>query len=96
MTKCSFSLVQVSAWPYVLKTGARASENITLPGNAVHFPDGSLTPWPDGVCGGECYLYDPTHDSGRDFVWKMLDSGYVRYGVKNFWFDASEPESLAS
>ena len=23
----------------------------------------------------------------------MLDTGYVKYGVKNFWFDASEPET---
>ena len=48
------------------------------------------------MCGGVCYLYDPTSQSGRDFVWSMLDTGYVKYGVKNFWFDASEPESLAN
>lgn len=24
----------------------------------------------------------------------MLDTGYIKYGIKNFWFDASEPESL--
>lgn len=172
--------LMVSAWPYVLKSGARASENITKPGNAVRFANGSLTPWPDAVCDSECYLYplpcclfrfqrasaqiyrrrclsrsmkalkclrlsilsgyshtiftlaaepathqlrlirsygdgqpdgkaecmhkpntcvrryDPTHDSGRAFVWEMLNSGYVKYGVKNFWFDASEPESLAN
>jgi alpha-glucosidase (family GH31 glycosyl hydrolase) len=81
---------------YTNKDGARASSEITKPGNGVRFPDGSMTPWPDSVCGAECYLYDPTSQSGRDFVWNMLDSGYVKYGVKNFWFDASEPESLAN
>ena len=24
----------------------------------------------------------------------MLDTGYVNHGIRNFWFDASEPESL--
>ena len=61
--------------------------------------------WPDGVCtcpapewgvdGSVCYLYGPTSQSGREFMWDMLDTGYVKYGVKNFWFDASEPESIA-
>ena len=87
--------LMVSAWPYTLKDGARASSEIIKPGNGVRFPNGSMTPWPDGVCGGVCYLYDPTCQSGRDFVFDMLDTGYVKYGVKNFWFDASEPESLA-
>ena len=93
--------LMVSAWPYTLKDGTRASAEITKPGNGVRFPNngthnGSMTPWPDSVCGGECYLYDPTSQSGRDFLWDMLDTGYVKYGVKNFWFDASEPESLAN
>jgi alpha-D-xyloside xylohydrolase len=88
--------LMVSAWPYTLKDGARASAEITQPGNGVRFPNGSMTPWPDSVCGDVCYLYDPTSQTGRDFVWNMLDTGYVKYGVKNFWFDASEPESLAN
>ena len=87
--------LMVSAWPYTLKDGARASSEIIKPGNGVRFANGSMTPWPDGVCGGVCYLYDPTCQSGRDFVFDMLDTGYIKYGVKNFWFDASEPESLA-
>ena len=37
-----------------------------------------------------------SRQSARDFVFGMLDSGYVKYGVRNFWFDASEPESLAN
>ena len=64
-----------------------------------------MSPWSDGVCtcpapewgvdGSVCYLYGPTSQSGREFMWDMLDTGYVKYGVKNFWFDASEPESIA-
>ena len=61
--------LMVSAWPYTLKDGARASSEITKPGNGVRFPDGSMTPWPDSVCGDVCYLYDPTSQSGRNFVW---------------------------
>ena len=139
--------LMVSAWPYTLKDGARASSEIVKPGtdraeqrtalyipgpsslcwllfiyldretplhdvtplafiaklafiidfimivrrrlaaatagNGVHFPNGSMTPWPDGVCGGMCYLYDPTSQSGRDFVWDMLDTGCVR--VRTFF-----------
>ena len=33
---------------------------------------------PDAVCDGECYLYDAFSKSGRDFVWSMLDQGYVK------------------
>jgi hypothetical protein len=25
---------------------------------------------------------------------RSLDTGYINYGVRNFWFDASEPENL--
>jgi alpha-D-xyloside xylohydrolase len=87
--------LMVSAWPYTDKTGARASAKASGE-NApyVKFPNGSLTPWPDAVCDSECYLYDPFAKEGREFVFGMLDSGYVKYGVKNFWFDASEPENL--
>jgi hypothetical protein len=67
--------LMVSAWPYTLKEGARASAEIVMKGNGVRYPNGSMTPWPDSVCEGECYLYDPTNQGGRDFLFNMLDSG---------------------
>ena len=76
--------LMVSAWPYTDKTGARASDLITAKGVAVRFPNGSLTPWPDAVCDEECYIYDPFSKPGRDFVWNMLDTGYVKCEICSF------------
>ena len=89
--------LMVSAWPFVEASGARASASIAAPGTrrGVQFSNGSLVPWPDSVCGGECYLYDPTSSEGRDWLFSFFQSGYISDGVTNFWFDASEPESLA-
>ena len=70
--------LMVSAWPFTDKDGARASSLITAQGNGVRFANGSLVPWPDAVCDGECYLYDAFSKSGRDFAWGMLDQGYVK------------------
>ena len=45
-------------------------------------------------CGAECYLYDAASPNARSFIFDKIKTGYVDYGIKNFWFDASEPESL--
>jgi alpha-D-xyloside xylohydrolase len=87
--------VMVSAWPFILKAGARASEEIARnPQLVVHDTRGKPVPWPDSVCGAECYLYDASSNASRHFIFSMLKDGYVKYGIKNFWFDAAEPENL--
>jgi hypothetical protein len=48
--------------------------------------------WDDNNCDAKCYLYDPTQQSAREYVWSKLQSGYHQYGIKIFWLDASEPE----
>ena len=69
-----------------------------MPGSnrAARFPSGRLVSWPDSVWDSECFLYDPTSQSGRDFLFSMLETGYIRDGIRNFWFDASEPENIAN
>ena len=89
--------IMVSAWPFVLKDGARASSAVADAARGLAAMDpktGQPVPWPDSVCQEECFLYDPTWQGGRDFVFDMLHTGYIKYGIHNFWFDASEPESL--
>jgi len=38
------------------------------------------------------YVYDPTSADARDAVFSKVREGYVKYGIKTFWLDASEPE----
>jgi len=87
--------VMVSAWPFVLKDGARAStamSNRSL-GLAVHDVKGQPIPWPDSVCQSECFLYDPTSSSAREFIFGMLDSGYIK-SVPAHQFAARPPLDL--
>eukprot|EP00040_Diaphanoeca_grandis_P033279 m.203534 g.203534 ORF g.203534 m.203534 type:complete len:829 (-) comp32854_c0_seq3:137-2623(-) len=89
--------IMVSAWPFI-GLNSRAANTTDVVKNqvvALH-PDGSGVMWPDSVCSQDCYLYDSSRQTARDFVFDMIDTGYVKYGIKNFWFDASEPESAAS
>jgi alpha-D-xyloside xylohydrolase len=37
-------------------------------------------------------FYDPTNPETRSFVWDIVERNYLRYGIRVFWLDASEPE----
>ena len=40
------------------------------------------------------YVYDSFNPEARRFVWAQMREGYQKYGIKTFWLDADEPESL--
>ena len=41
---------------------------------------------------GSVYLYDAFNPTARQFFWEALVQGYVKYGIKLFWLDESEPD----
>ncbi len=41
--------------------------------------------------GPETY-YDATHPIARKYIWDKIQSGYGKYGIKQFWLDEAEPE----
>merc|ERR1719506_1407569 len=84
--------VMVSSWAFVLASGARASGHGDLVVQSANRSGPAL--WPDLVCDGPCYLYDPSKPETRAFVLDMLQS-YIDAGVRNFWFDSNEPENIA-
>ncbi len=45
---------------------------------------------------GRVYLhyYDATHPRARDFIWNRVREGYYQHGIKVWWLDACEPETL--
>jgi alpha-D-xyloside xylohydrolase len=89
--------IMVSAWPFVgVDSRATNAADVVAAKHVALLPNGSGVIWPDAVCDQDCYLYDATRPSARGFLFSMLNSGYVAHGISNFWFDASEPESLAN
>eukprot|EP00929_Paragymnodinium_shiwhaense_P065119 TRINITY_DN32681_c0_g1_i3.p1 TRINITY_DN32681_c0_g1~~TRINITY_DN32681_c0_g1_i3.p1 ORF type:complete len:860 (-),score=106.41 TRINITY_DN32681_c0_g1_i3:263-2842(-) len=86
--------LMVSAWAFSLRHGSRSSEAVVSKGLAVKDGDGKPMSWPDVVCDGDCLLHDPTLPATREFIYEMLQ-GYITLGIRNFWFDANEPENVA-
>ena len=39
-------------------------------------------------------FYDSTNPEARRYVWEKVSQGYGRYGIRAFWLDACEPETL--
>ena len=39
--------------------------------------------------------YDATNPEARRYIWEKVSEGYGRYGIRAFWLDACEPETLA-
>eukprot|EP00118_Oscarella_pearsei_P028917 m.3257 g.3257 ORF g.3257 m.3257 type:complete len:665 (+) comp9197_c0_seq1:1041-3035(+) len=86
--------VMVSVWPFTTNGSssfdAMQSKNYVVDNGTT----GQGIPWPDGTCRGFCYLYDPTQDAARQYVWSRIKSGYYDHGIKIFWLDAAEPENI--
>ena len=45
-------------------------------------------------CGGYEVFYDATHPGAREFVWDKIKKHYYDRGIKHFWLDAAEPETI--
>jgi alpha-D-xyloside xylohydrolase len=84
----------VSVWPSV----SPASPNFAPMSAAGHLIGTSQgvelhASWPtaDGVPEGVAF-YDATSPEARDYLWRRLQDGYGRHGIRSFWLDACEPE----
>jgi alpha-D-xyloside xylohydrolase len=44
--------------------------------------------------GGKTFVryYDATHPDARAYLWRRVEEGYRRYGLRSWWLDACEPE----
>ena len=88
--------IMVSVWPFTM-TASTSFHTINESQYCVmNGSDNDYLYWPDGNCGGPCYLYDPTQPAARQYVWSQLQAGYMKYGIHVFWLDASEPEEIHS
>jgi alpha-D-xyloside xylohydrolase len=88
----------VSVWPTVNPNSENYAEmdrrgflvrNMT--GLPLHLPF-----WDKGT-EGQAFMrfYDSTNPEARRYIWEKVAAGYGRFGIRAFWLDACEPESLA-
>ncbi|MEG1426463.1 MAG: glycoside hydrolase family 31 protein, partial [Oscillospiraceae bacterium] len=45
-------------------------------------------------CNGHEVFFDATNPDARKFVWDIIKKNYYDLGIKNYWLDAAEPETL--
>ncbi|XP_065192418.1 uncharacterized family 31 glucosidase ORF2-like [Sycon ciliatum] len=85
--------IMVSVWPFSM-IKSTSFQAINSSGFGVqNGTKGDSMYWPEGICRGPCYLYDPTQPEAREYVWSRVKQGYLKYGIHVFWLDASEPET---
>ena len=85
--------IMVSVWPFSM-TESTSFPTINASGFGVqNGSHGQDLFWPEGICRGPCYLYDPTQPAAREYVWSRVQAGYLKYGIHVYWLDASEPEN---
>jgi alpha-D-xyloside xylohydrolase len=90
--------LMVSVWPTVNPNGdtyAEMDRRAFLVRQTAGLPL-HLAFWDKGT-GGQAFMrfYDATNPEARRYLWERLAAGYGRYGIRAFWLDACEPESLS-
>ena len=80
----------VSVWPTVDPRSPYYGEMIEK-GYIVHTDRGGRTML---ECGGYETFMDTTNPDARAYVWDKLKKSYYDCGIKNYWLDAAEPESI--
>ncbi len=87
--------VMVSIWPTVNPLSENFAE-MQARGLLVRTERGlpALMVFQDNRPEGPVYLhyYDATNPEARQFIWDRVRDHYYRYGIKNWWLDACEPE----
>ena len=81
----------VSVWPYSM---VQSTSFETINSSNFEAMNGTSDVgiwWPNSVCKGKCYLYDPTQPAARQYVWSRVDKGYTPHGIHLFWLDSTEP-----
>ncbi len=90
--------LMVSIWPTVNPSCANYAEMDrrgllvrSAAGLPLHLPF-----WDKGA-EGRAFMrfYDATNPEARRYVWEKVADGYGRHGIRTFWLDACEPETLA-
>jgi alpha-D-xyloside xylohydrolase len=90
--------LMVSVWPTVNPNGdtyAEMDRRAFLVRQSAGLPL-HLAFWDKGT-DGQAFMrfYDATNPEARRYLWERLAAGYGRYGIRAFWLDACEPESLS-
>lgn len=80
----------VSVWPTVDPRSPYYPEMIEK-GYIVHTDRGARTMI---ECSGYETFFDATNPEARAFVWDKIKRSYYDCGIKNYWLDAAEPESI--
>lgn len=80
----------VSVWPTVDPKSPYYDEMIEK-GYIVHTDRGARTML---ECNGYETFFDATNPDARAFVWDKIKKSYYDCGIKNYWLDAAEPESI--
>jgi len=99
--------VMVTVWPWS-HNGSLSHATMLANGWLVQAIGGSSTPPPGDCPAGESCpdglvtipdvlhgnLVDVTNPAARDYVWSMVQDGYVKHGIEVFWLDSAEPEDF--
>ena len=80
----------VSVWPTVDPRSPYYAEMLEK-GYIVHTDRGARTML---ECSGYETFFDATNPEARAFVWDKIKRSYYDCGIKNYWLDAAEPESI--
>lgn len=80
----------VSVWPTVDPKSPNYPEMLER-GFLTHTDRGNRT---QIECGGYEVFYDATHPGAREFVWSKIKQNYYDRGIKHYWLDAAEPETI--
>lgn len=80
----------ISVWPTVDPKSPNYEEMIEK-GYIVHTDRGARTMI---ECNGYETFFDATNPDARVFVWDKIKKNYFDRGIKNYWLDAAEPESI--
>ena len=80
--------IMVSVWPFSA-VGSSSFPTINSSNYGVDNGDsGQGIDWPDPNCGGKCFLYDPTQQKAREYVWSRIKEVSMNFF---FW---TAPHSL--
>lgn len=80
----------VSVWPTVDPKSPNYPEMLEK-GYLVHTDRGNRTQL---ECGGYEVFFDATNPGARKFVWEKIKQNYYDRGIKYYWLDAAEPETI--
>ena len=80
----------VSVWPTVDPKSPNYPEMLEK-GYLIHTDRGNRTQL---ECGGYEVFYDATNPGAREFVWEKIKQNYYDRGIKYYWLDAAEPETI--